>query len=178
MLSSLLPWQRPRPLFVGQRGRNGKLTFNACEVAPLVEQTLSTQPGDFRPTYDDLFDPKKHLGGKIKKKNGWPDQDNIDRTKILPALWLVKDQGVYLMSNGKQPEVPKGASLPVAYADESNPKKPGANFDDWYEAARDIMGGDDCVISLPIEWFEKAVKDGREKIRLKVMKTKITLLDA
>ena len=154
----------------------GIVTFTTTEVAPLVEQTLNTQPGQFRPSYDDLFNPKLHHGGKVKKTNGWPDKDNLDLSKIAPALWLVADQGVYLMSNGAQPEVKQGQSLPVAYADESNPKAPGADFDDWYEAKRSIMGGDDTVITLPIEWFENAVKDGREKIRIKVMKTKIEML--
>lgn len=155
----------------------GILTFTTAEVAPLVEQTLNTPPGQFKPNYEDLFNPKLHHGGMVKEKDGWPDKDNLDLSKIEPALWLVADDGVYLMSNGQQPNVPEGSSLPVAYAQESNPKAPGADFDDWYETKRSIMGGDDCVISLPVEWFEKAVKDGREKIRIKVMKTKIEMLD-
>lgn len=112
----------------------------------------------------------------MKEKDGWPDKDNLDLSKIEPALWLVADQGVYLMSNGQQPDVPAGHSVPCAYADESNPNAPGAHFEDWYEAKRSIMGGDDSVISLPVSWFEKAVKDGRKKIRIKVMKTKVELI--
>lgn len=154
----------------------GILTFITTEVAPLVEQTLNTPPGQFKPNYEDLFNPKLHFGGKVKEKDGWPDKNNIDLSKIEPALWLVADDGVYLMSNGEQPDVPEGQSLPVAYAQESNPKAPGADFDGWYEAKHSIMGGDDCVISLPIAWFERAVKDGRETIRIKVMKTKIEML--
>ncbi|MFJ3213578.1 DUF3085 domain-containing protein [Streptomyces flaveolus] len=62
-------------------------------------------------------------------------------TTPAPRLWWVKDQGTYLMSNGKAPADPRDASgrLPhVVYADGWGPDTD----------ARSILGGDDFRESL------------------------------
>ena len=61
--------------------------------------------------------------------------------KAPPSLWLVKDEGIYLMSNGK-PAMPAGHN--VVYADGY-----GKNAD--YDAVREAAGGDDFVEGLPID---------------------------
>jgi hypothetical protein len=54
-----------------------------------------------------------------------------------PGLWLVGDEGVYLMSNGHPHQ-----DL-VAYAKQCNPKT--MPFDQWWAAKQATFGGDDGV---------------------------------
>ncbi len=53
------------------------------------------------------------------------------------GFWLVGDQGVYLMHNGKATE----DKQIVVYAEECNPDT--MPFDDWWHAKRASFGGDD-----------------------------------
>ena len=112
----------------------------------------------------------------MKEKSGWPDRGNLDDALIPAALHLVKDQGVYLMSNGI-PVLPKSDGKPgseVAYAREASPTV--MDFDDWYENAGRIMGGDDSVTALPVEMFVEELKKAASVIRLKVTSRAISLL--
>lgn len=76
-------------------------------------------------------------------------------TQTGAGLWLVKDEGVYLLSNGDPADKIDGAgdSLFVAYAKEANPLDPDQEFDDWWGAGREIMGPDDCVEYLSLDLF-------------------------
>ncbi|WP_454659124.1 DUF3085 domain-containing protein [Bosea beijingensis] len=56
----------------------------------------------------------------------------------LPGLWLVGDEGVYLLSNGKLAE---GQRALVCYAEECDPK---TNPDHWHYK-RQHFGGDDGI---------------------------------
>lgn len=153
----------------------GIIHFNVGEVRVLIAHTLAAP--SHSPSYEDLFNPKYHKGGKVLKKNGWPDADNIDHALLPAGLFLVKDQGAYVMSNGKPSlQKPDGKGSVVAYAAEVNPGK--LEFDDWYEAARRIFGGDDCVITLPVEMFQHAVegKNDTDTFTLKVTKRSISLV--
>lgn len=60
---------------------------------------------------------------------------------------LVKDQGVYLMSAGEPRDLIDGESSFVAYAKGMNPTVDP--FDDWWDAARNAVGGDDFGEHLP-----------------------------
>lgn len=68
-----------------------------------------------------------------------------------PAVMLVHDDGVYLMSNGTPSDrldansTEKFGRCFVAYADGCNPRKDT----DWYDRARDLVGGDDFAETLP-----------------------------
>ncbi|MFK4259139.1 DUF3085 domain-containing protein [Agrobacterium tumefaciens] len=55
-----------------------------------------------------------------------------------PGVWLVGDEGVYLMSNGKLSE---GQRPCVVYAEECDPK----TNPDWWNYKRRHFGGDDGV---------------------------------
>lgn len=152
----------------------GTLTFNKDEVAKLVAHAKAAIT--HKPSYEDLFNAAYHRGGVIKEKNGWPDSDNLDDSLLPAALHLVKDQGVYLMSNGL-PFLPKSdgkSGSEVAYAREATPN--AMNFDDWWSNAQRIMGGDDCVITLPVEMFEEALRSGTTIIRLKATSKTISVL--
>lgn len=71
----------------------GTLKFKLADLKPIAEHAVAAK--DFSYASDLLFDPAFHIGGKVKKKDGWPDSANIDRSKLRPAFLLAKDQGVY-----------------------------------------------------------------------------------
>lgn len=155
---------------------SGKLIFKDMELLRKLVDHVKTSP-DRSIGSDDLFDPKYHKGGVIKNdENGWPLQDNIDMDKVPPALFLVKDQGVYLMSSGipnlKDPKANDENRSLVLYADGLNPEK--NEFDDWWNKAIDIMGGDDCCISLEISFFEKALRNKADKVIIAVTPSQVS----
>lgn len=148
------------------------LTFDIDQLARLAQHAVDAPGHSYG--YDVLFEPEYHRGGKVVKKNGWPDKDNIDESKLTPALILVKDQGVYFMSNGK-PAPDQTNDGHVAYAKEADPK--ALPFDEWYEAGRRIMGGDDTVITM-FGWPQvvlKAQAEGATEIRLNVTSESIEI---
>ena len=75
-----------------------------------------------------------------------------------PCLWLVKDEGIYLMSPGIHRDAdPGGRSVrpPVAYASGFDPVR-----DDRmavWDRARDAVGGDDFAEAIPLEWVDAAL---------------------
>lgn len=74
-----------------------------------------------------------------------------------PGLFLVKDSGIYLMSNadpGQRREDDKG--MVVAYAEGYDPDKD----EDVWEKARSVAGGDDFGEMLPLKFFQDAVANG------------------
>ncbi|TIV58688.1 DUF3085 domain-containing protein [Mesorhizobium sp.] len=58
------------------------------------------------------------------------------RVKDPAGFWLVGDQGVYLMHNGKATKHKQ-----IVYAQECNPET--MPFDQWWAAKRDSFGDDD-----------------------------------
>ncbi|MFG1365859.1 DUF3085 domain-containing protein [Xanthobacter versatilis] len=67
-----------------------------------------------------------------------------------PGLWLVGDEGVYLLSNGKLAE---GQRPLVVYAEECDPK---TNPDYWHYK-RQHFGGDDGIEFLDAERLVKRI---------------------
>lgn len=66
-----------------------------------------------------------------------------------PALLLVHDQGVYLMSNGIPRDRPaEGETAHVVYAAGCDPNV--GEFDDWYNQSRELVGGDDFIEVLSL----------------------------
>lgn len=72
-----------------------------------------------------------------------------------PALHFVHDQGLYVMSNGR-PQLDMDDPQRVIYADGFDPEKNA--FEDWWEGARNIVGGDDFVEPLPIDAHIEAAR--------------------
>lgn len=90
-----------------------------------------------------------------------------------PGLWLVGDQGVYLMGND-QDRIPD--QHPVAYAAETDPSK----VEDWWEAKRAIFGGDDGVEFFGMaqieHWLGLHIRAGDEEPRIKMSARSIEFL--
>ena len=81
-----------------------------------------------------------------------------------PSLFLVKDQGVYLMSaSEKRLSGKNGKGNLVAYAREANPK-----FDDCWDSAREICGGDDFAENIDLSPFEEALASGAKSVEIKL----------
>ncbi len=61
-----------------------------------------------------------------------------------PGLWLVGNQGVYIMANGKLPE---GGEPLIVYSEQCHPK----GDIDWWQYKRRHFGGDDGVEFIAAE---------------------------
>jgi hypothetical protein len=90
---------------------------------------------------------------------------------IERSVFLVKDQGTYLMSGGKpgQPDPShsgEGTKLLVLYANEINPTT--MEFDDWYDRQHSICGGDDFVEHFSPKFFQDAIARGATKLTIKL----------
>ena len=75
-----------------------------------------------------------------------------------PCLWLVKDEGIYLMSPGIHPDAAteeRAARPPVAYASGFDPTR-DHRMAVW-DRARDAVGGDDFAEAVPLEWVDAAL---------------------
>lgn len=91
-----------------------------------------------------------------KAKAQWPLEIHTLYNEVTgPGFWIVGDQGVYLMHNGKSHEADK---QPVVYARECNPDK--LEFDDWWEAKNATFGGSDGVDFIDGDTIEKIVQMG------------------
>lgn len=86
------------------------------------------------------------------------------------TLLLVKDHGVYIMSvKGKRDE--HGQRL-LSFAQGCNPR----NDDNWYDYAREIMGGDDCCdhLNSSDRVFDIVLADKKD-LKVNVAKTRLDL---
>lgn len=77
--------------------------------------------------------------------DGYRTPYGLDPDKARSGLWLVGDEGVYIIPNGKLPE---GGRPLVCYARECDPK---AGRNDWHDYKRRHFGGDDGVEFFPAE---------------------------
>lgn len=129
------------------------LTFDLDQVRPLVEHARASK--------------------KWGKTYG-------DDGPARPALWLVKDEGIYLMSNGIPPKLADGTvAAPyqvglVAYARGFDPTERD-RMEVW-DDAHEAVGGDDFADPLPIDWFETAIASGRATIVLRFTPTSVEVL--
>lgn len=148
----------------------GILTFVVDDRLRAIVQHARTAPTR-SPSYAELYDPACRKDGKEPAEDVFPTSDDVDPGKIPHGLWLVKDSGVYVMSPGN-PRLadPAGQGSLVAYAIEADPRN-----EDCWDMARQIMGGDDCVEKISLDFFEKAIEDGLGRIIVKVTATQIAL---
>lgn len=85
---------------------------------------------------------------------------------IERSLFVVKDQGAYLMSAGQpgllDPDGKTATSQLVQYAKGHNPNTPQYSWD----YTRSICGGDDFGEPIGVDFFINAVKDGATVIKI------------
>lgn len=91
-------------------------------------------------------------------KNAKERRTSFDDPQASPGLWLVGDQGVYLMSNSKQGVLapdhsPEHPHYFVAYAHGCNPSED----EDWYEIKRHSFGGDDGIVFVSAAQIEPSL---------------------
>jgi hypothetical protein len=109
-----------------------KLIFQADDVRRVIEHTLAAKEQSPLP-----------YSANEETPDGIPVKE--------PAVLLVHDDGVYLMSNGKPRDIDERHAGPseksyVAYARGCDPKK----NEEWWDTSRDLVGGDDFGECL--EW--------------------------
>jgi len=87
-----------------------------------------------------------------------------------PGLWLVGDEGVYLLSNGKLAE---GQRALVVYAVECNP----ATNPDYWHYKRQHFGGDDGIDFLDAVELERLIEGspGATHLRIEMTDTSMSL---
>lgn len=150
------------------------VSFPITMVKPLAEHTR--QCVEHSPTYDQHFDSAYWLDKY--RKSGLSEAQvmemrgkHLDMCKIPAGFWLVKDHGVYLMSNGSpRLTLEEGKRGQVVYAKGCNPDKDP----DWYEAAY-TLGGDDFAIFIPLEWYDIAMSKGKRVLSFRMGKRSISL---
>lgn len=136
-----------------------KLHFDAALVQCLFDHSKASPRR--APSLEQLFDGRYRLDGKdLDIEDGdldpanWPTSDDVDLTLIPAGLWLVGDEGVYLMSNGDSGirfQSGRDDHL-VAYAAEADPKRrPSTHRDLKIEA----FGSNDGVLLLDAEFIDQ-----------------------
>ncbi len=90
-----------------------------------------------------------------------PYQGISPDTQARPGLWLVGDEGVYLMSSGKLAE---GQRPFVVYAEEYDPK---TNPDTWHYKRRHF-GGDDGVEFIDAVELERLTASAPDATHLQI----------
>ena len=127
-----------------------RLHFHAALVFRLLEH--SKESAARSPTTEQLFEGRLRKDGRDVDAHGlplaaWPTEADIDPARIPAGLWLVGDQGIYFMSNGKPGLMVAPASTRhlVAPAAEADPQR---NPDSWWDVKRASFGGDDGVMFI------------------------------
>lgn len=85
-------------------------------------------------------------------------------TKV--CLWLVHDQGVYLMPGIEE----GGKAAHIIYARGCDPEK---NVDTWYDRAHDLVGGDDFAESIEFstDQVDKIIDGTITKLEIQMSET-------
>ncbi|MEN8196752.1 MAG: DUF3085 domain-containing protein [Pseudomonadota bacterium] len=125
-----------------------KLKFDKRRVEEILG--ISRDAKKRTPTFGQMYDPAFRKDGKAPPEGEWPSAEDVDPAKLPPGLHLIKDQGIYLTANAADLPLGEDSRRPdVVYADGFDPD--AVDFDDWWDRARDVMGGDDQVIFVTEE---------------------------
>jgi len=91
-----------------------------------------------------------------------------------PALFIVKDEGAYLMSNAKRTEEEVKAYKGILYAKGYDPNK--MDLGELWDKCHANLGGDDFAETFPIDqvWLENCKKYKVFKIRVTPNRISVT----
>lgn len=129
-----------------------KLHFDRDIVVRLLAHAHDAS--EHTPNFSQMCERRYLKEGVVAKQ--WPGLEDIDTAKIPAGLWLVGDQGVYLMSNGRpslRPDETSPSSL-VAKAFETDPDR---HPDTWYDTKVASFGGDDGCDFITAETIQSAL---------------------
>lgn len=150
------------------------LSFDITQARTLVDHAKSSP--EHRPTFSQQFEQelwKEGVGPLSDEQIFQSKGEHMDPSKIPAGLWLVKDQGVYLMSNGNPGlKNEDGKGYKVCYAEGMNPKAD----EGWYEAACSAVGGDDFAEFIPAAWVEMTEKAGKKSLRIQFTQDSMALV--
>lgn len=143
------------------------LKFKRSEVAKIVEHSLANP--EYAPSLTHLYEKKYWKPGVKPNEIGFVSADNVDTSKIEPHIHLVKDSGIYLMAATKETLKGEATLHFVVYAE-------GFGEDADWDDVRAAAGGDDFAENLPLSWFEDAILQEGEYIKLNLSPTNIFLI--
>ena len=145
------------------------LKWNMEDLLPIIKHSMGAK--DRRVTYEALF----NYGFESSE-----DMSQEDRMRVSEAcLWLVKDHGIYLMSNGRpglpdDEDEPEGRSK-IVYAIGYDPRT-----GDVWDKCRDAVGGDDFSEEIGNRkfWMDAVdlAPDGELEIQVTATSLKIGLV--
>lgn len=113
------------------------------------------------PTLEQTFEGRCRRDGRDVDAEGlaladWPTAADADPARLPIGLWLVGDQGVYLMSPGRPGLLLQGSNGHVIARSEET--DPAYEPDEWYENKRLAFGGDNGVVFLDAAIVETALR--------------------
>lgn len=143
-----------------------RLLFDGAGVAALIAETLN-HPTHYM-TMDQRLQAWATRTGKSPEIGRMRSEDFDDATAPTPGeerdaaagLWLVKDQGIYLLSNAV------GRQAPPVYAVGYGPDA------DW-DHVREAAGGDDFVEYLPIDMPSLRAIDATQELVIDLTPTQM-----
>lgn len=113
---------------------------------------------------------KEEVERLINHSKAAPEQMKYWGEEITePSLLFVGDRGVYLMSNGTPRDIVEGESSFCAFADGIDPRV----NKDWYDAKRDLFGGDDGADVIPVSMFDKPLVANKSYVWVELTETQI-----
>lgn len=135
------------------------LKFKVSDILPLIAHTKGAL--ERRPSWAQMCDAAFRHDGKEWNEGApdFPKEGDVDKRKIPAGLFLVKDEGAYLMSNG----LPRKRGTMCAYA------KGCAPFNGH-------IGGDDFSEFLAVEMFDGVVSLGVKEFTILVTEENVSLL--
>ena len=109
---------------------------------------ITQQARTFRTIYTEAI--KAYEKDTKRKYNNKVSLDEYGE-QLNPTLWLVKDEGIYLMTSAKLNEFPIDKSH-LCHAKGFEPDTP-----DWFDRCKDSLGGEDFIESIE---FNDELKNG------------------
>ena len=159
------------------------LNFDCKHVMRLLKHSIAstTRRVTFAQQYEEKYwntamSPERYQELRMAIDNdrfpNFQDED-FDYSKIPSGLWLVGDEGVYLMSNGHL-KVQEDMSH-VCYAEECNPLT--MEFEDWRFTKDQSFGADDGVDFIPAASLIKVLQlEGEQTLSIELDQNSLTIL--